>query len=77
MTDTEIDRYQIDAGVWPSKKPGHGMSGSRRPRRILRDSCFGWTWLKQDSGYVRFGEDSKMAVMFGEASIYLVHTPLG
>lgn len=44
------DRYQIEAGVCPSKKPGHGMSGSLGPRRILSESGFGWTWVKQDSG---------------------------
>lgn len=73
MEPVRKSKYQIEAGVWPSKKPGQGRSGSLGPRSIFRASGFGWRW--QDSEYVRLGEDSKMAVMFGEACMYLVHTP--
>lgn len=67
--------YHIEAGVWPNKKPGHGRSGSLGPRSNFRESGFGFRWWRQDSEYVRLGEDSKMAVMFGVACMYLVHTP--
>lgn len=70
-----MDKYQIEEGVCPNKKPGHGRSGSLGPRRSFRESGFGFKWWWQDSEYVRLGEDSKMAVMFGDACIYLVQTP--
>lgn len=71
----DLDRYQIEAGVWPSKNPGQGRSGSRGPRRILRACGFGLRWWWQDSKYVRLGEDSKMAVTFGVACMYFSLIP--
>lgn len=71
----DVDMYQIEAGVWPSKKPGQGRSGSIGPRRIFRESGFGLRWRWQDSEYVKLGEDSIMAVMFGVACMYLVLIP--
>lgn len=72
MKDCEM--YQIEAGVWPSKKPGQGRSGSLGPRSIFRESGFGSRRWWQE-GSVRFGEDIKMALMFGAACMYLVQTP--
>lgn len=71
----DLNKYQIEAGVWPSKKPGQGRSGSLGPRSIFRASGFGFRWRWQDSEYVRLDEDSKMAVIFGAACMYLVLTP--
>lgn len=74
-TRLDLDNYQIEAGVWPSKKPGQGRSGSLGPRRIFNASGLGLRWWWQDSEYVRLGEDSKMAVMFGDACMYLILNP--
>lgn len=52
------------------------MSGSLGPLRIFRASGFGLRWWWQDSEYVRLGKDSSIAVMFGDACMYLVFTPL-